>query len=180
MQKLPLLNIYKNVYALTPPPPPPALSLPRVSNEYAPAETSPLPPPCVRTLIDEPYGISSMQMIWPGHLIQAILNRISYRFSFCVCLYFIVGDVILVVIHKVRTHGGEGGGVWTNAYANVLVNGWRQKTVGRRGQKSWKFCVRTLWMALYCLYITLVMRLKHFAWNVLTHTHVRTPILKGT
>ena len=41
------------------------------------------------------------------------------------------------VIHKVRTHGG-GEGVWANAYANVLVNGWRQKlrTGGRGGVKN--------------------------------------------
>ena len=54
-------------------------------------------------------------------------------------------------IHKVRTHG-RGGGGWANAYANVLVNGWRHKNCvqgGGGGQKSWKFCVRTLWMALY-------------------------------
>ena len=35
------------------------------------------------------------------------------------------------------------GRVW----ANVLVNRWRHKNCVQGGQKSWKFCVRTLWMA---------------------------------
>ena len=61
------------------------------------------------------------------------------------------------VIHKVRTHGG-GGGVWANAYANVLLNGWRHKNCaqggkGGGGEKSWKFCVLTLWMAPFNVYV---------------------------
>ena len=41
-------------------------------------------------------------------------------------------------------HGEEGGG-GVNAYANVLVNGWRHKNCveGGGGKKSWKCCVRT-------------------------------------
>ena len=48
----------------------------------------------------------------------------------------------LGVIHKVRKLGvgGGGGGIWANAYANVLVNGWRHKKCvqggGRGGAKN--------------------------------------------